>query len=51
MGIVFFWVVWLLITAYLFGQWQRYEPTRVPVDFVAAIAAFPLALAIGVVLL
>ncbi len=47
MRIVIFWTVWLLITAYLLGQWQRYEPTRVPVDFAAAVASFPLALAIA----
>lgn len=47
MSIVVFWTVWLLITAYLFGQWQRYEPTRMPVDFAAAVVSFPLALVIA----
>lgn len=45
MTVVIFFAVWLLMTAYLFGQWQRYEPTRAPIDFIAAIFTFPLAAA------
>lgn len=42
-GLVF-WLLWLTVTAYLHEQWQRYEPTRVVIDGVAAAAALPLAL-------
>lgn len=42
-----FWVVWLAVTAYLYQQWQRFEPTRVAIDGAAALAALPLALAIS----
>ncbi len=44
---VAFWLVWLTVTAYLFKQWQRYEPTRLALDGLAALVAFPLALAVA----
>ncbi len=42
-GLVF-WLLWLTVTAYLYEQWQRYEPTRIFIDGAAAAAALPLAL-------
>jgi hypothetical protein len=44
MPAVIFWVLWLALTAYLYEQWQRYEPTKVAIDGAAAVAALPLAL-------
>lgn len=44
MSAIVFWMLWLPLTAYLYEQWQRYEPTRVPIDGAAAVAALPLAL-------
>ena len=45
-GLVF-WLVWLTMTAYLYKQWQRYEPTRIAIDGAAALAALPLALGLA----
>ena len=45
-----FWLLWLTVTAYLYEQWQRFEPTRVAIDGAAAVAALPLALAASLVL-
>ncbi len=42
-GLVF-WLLWVTVTAYLYQQWQRYEPTRMFIDGAAAAAALPLAL-------
>lgn len=46
MGVLMFWVLWVTLTIYLLQQWQRYEPTRVVLDGLAAIASFPIALAV-----
>ncbi len=46
-GLVF-WLLWLSVTAYLNEQWRRYEPTRVPIDGVAAATALPLALVVAI---
>ena len=43
MAALVFWLSWLTITAYLYQQWQRYEPTRVAIDGAAALVAFPFA--------
>lgn len=48
MTILVFWLMWLTITAYLYQQWQRYEPTRIAIDGLAAVAAMPLALLIAI---
>ena len=45
-----FWILWLTVTAYLYAQWQRYEPTRVVIDGLAAIAGLPLALGVALAL-
>jgi len=44
MSAIVFWVLWLSLTAYLYEQWQRYEPTRIAIDGAAAVAALPFAL-------
>ena len=35
------WLAYLACTAYLHRAWQRYEPTRVPLDAAAAAVSLP----------
>lgn len=46
-----FWLIYPATTLYLLAQWQRYEPTPLPLDgaagFVAFVFAFYLAAAVG----
>ena len=51
MAAIVFWVLWLPLTAYLYQQWQRYEPTRIAIDGAAAIAALPLAVVASIAVL
>ncbi|NND04602.1 MAG: hypothetical protein HKN91_17645 [Acidimicrobiia bacterium] len=43
---ILFWVIWMSASIYLGQQWQRYEPTKLPLDGLAALAMFPLAVGI-----
>ena len=51
MAAIVFWILWLPLTAYLYEQWQRYEPTKIAIDGAAALAALPLALVASIAVL
>jgi len=51
MAVLVFWLLWLTVTAYLYQQWQRFEPTRIAIDGAAALAAFPFALGTSLALM
>ena len=43
-----FLTLFVSVFAYLYNQWQRYEPTPVPIDGAAGVAAYVFALAVTV---